>query len=122
MTSEWLKANMGGWPRRTPRAGQEAEIPQKPAPVTARVVQDADSREDGTGVWLPAAVISKHDEINVGGEWLPVADARITVPEYDRPGSAILDVPGSTLRLDYTAYVYARDAAAVIGGEIGGGR
>lgn len=121
-TPEWLKANMGGWSRRSPRTVQEAEMPQWPQPVADRQVRDADSREDGTGIWLPAGVIDVHDEVNVAGEWLTVTGTVITVPDYDQPGSAVLDVGGRSLRLDYTARVYARDAAAVIGSEIGGAR
>lgn len=125
--SEYARHAAGRWVDRSYRPPVEA--PAEPAaaspkvgPVAARVVQDADSREDGTGAWLPAAVISKRDEINISGEWLPVTDVLITAPNYDRPGSAVLDVPGRSLRLDYTALIYARDAAEILGREIGGAR
>ena len=105
--SEYVRKSAGRW------------VPRKPVRV------DIDSREDGTGMWLPAGRVNVHDELNVAGRWYRVTGVDAILPQKDYAGYAALYFDGRSQGTTYTAAVYVRDEAAQIAAQlkaIGGAR
>lgn len=67
--------------------------------------------EDGTGTWLPAALVAENDEVNVAGRWHAVT-------KVEHVGPVVLRFDGCReLRADFHTQLYVRDEVARIAAE-----
>ena len=89
----------------------------KPQP-DASAAFDIQSCDDGTGLWLPAGLVSVHDEINVAGRWFTVTGMDVWKPCGVEPGFATLHFGGWSHRSGFASRVYVRDEAALIGAQL----
>ena len=79
---------------------------------------DIESRDDGTGTWLPAGLVDVHDEVNVAGRWFTVTGTDVCAPSGSQPGFATLYFSGWSHRSGFGSRVYVRDIAVRIGDEL----
>lgn len=116
------KAWAGKWAERGYRGPEEkasVRIEMRvTGPIPVAVGAEVESADDGTGIWLPAGLVSVHDEVNIAGRWFTVTGTETREPSSESAGFAQLDFEAWSQRTLFTSRVYVRDAAAVLGAEI----
>ena len=118
ITGRWFDALH---PARTEAFAFDAVVTKADAPAV-RTMSVLESVDDGTGMWLAAGLVELHDEANASGDWHTVTGIDVTEPDDYDPGYVVLYFAGRSVPIDYTALVYTRDAATIIGAQIRGAR
>lgn len=118
ITGRWFDALH---PARTEAFTFDAVVTKADAPAV-RTMSALESVDDGTGMWLAAGLVELHDEVNASGDWHTVTGIDVTRPRDGRAPYVVLYFAGRSVPIDYTALVYTRDAATIIGAQIRGAR
>lgn len=121
--SEYAKLHAGRWlDRHLPPEEPAVTVVVAPRtqPVYSERFADVTDDPDDSGMWLPAGLVRKGEQVQVAGRWETVTGVG-TLEVPDHPRRAILHFDGWQESCRYTQLVYVRDEAVLVGAEIGGG-